>query len=98
MNDVRPPTKKETRHLTQYVQKLNNWPSTFAEYDVALWFVAVYTAYNICEHKGKTMVAIDTNGVLHLLAWNEYGGLHTIISPSEIVQKFIKYLELRGEL
>jgi hypothetical protein len=95
-NHIRQPTKKEKAQLVHYVQIINDWHADIASYDTALWFVAVYDAYNMCGHKGKTMVAINTDGMTHLLAWNAEGELYPILSYTLRLLVDDKTGQLRG--
>jgi hypothetical protein len=79
MRKARRPTKKEMLQLIQYVQQIRGWHFMLAEYDTALWFVMVYEAYYMCGHRGKTMIAIDTEfGRLHLFAWDKKRGMYPL--------------------
>jgi hypothetical protein len=78
MRNLREPTKKEKLQLNRYVQELNDWDFHLAAYDIALWFVAVCELYHMCGHRGKTMVAIDTEGTTHLFAWTRKGRFYPI--------------------
>jgi hypothetical protein len=78
MRSLRLPTKKEALQLNRYVQILNGWDFHIAAYEIALWFVAVCDLYNMCGHRGKTMVAIDDEGTTHLFAWTRKGRLYPI--------------------
>lgn len=76
---ARQPTKKEMLQLIRYVQQIRGWHFSLADYGTTLWFIVVYPAYYMCGHRGKTMIAIDTEfGRLHLFGWDKKRGMYPL--------------------